>query len=454
MAHAADRSHYRLTFLVLAVGATAFSLLQSMVSPVLPLLQSELHTTQDTVTWVLTAYLLSASICTPILGRVGDMYGKEKVLVIVLVVLALGSILAALATSITVMIIARVIQGVGGGLIPLSFGIIRDEFPRERVAGAVGVIAALLAVGGGIGLVLAGPIVNTLNYHWLFWIPGIAVALAAVATHFVIPESPIRTPGKIAWVAAVLLSAWLVALLVAVSEAPEWGWSSPKVIGLLVAAVVLAALWAWVEWHSEQPLIDLNMMRLPAVWPTNLVAFLFGVGMYAVFAFLPEFLQTPESAGYGFGASVTESGLIVLPMAVTMFFFGAASGRLSARFSAKAVLVSGSLISVPAFLVMAFAHDEIWEVLVAMVLMGAGFGLAFSAMSNIIVARRADEPDRRRERHERQHPHHRWLDRGGGDGQHRHGQPARRPGCPTSPATPPASPCWPSPWSSPRWPGC
>jgi predicted MFS family arabinose efflux permease len=149
--------------------------------------------------------------------------------------------------------------------------------------------------------------------------------------------------------------------------------------------VLLAVVWGWVEHRSEQPLIDLHMMRLPAVWTTNLVALLFGVGMYATFAFLPEFLQTPKSAGYGFGASVTESGLIVLPMAVTMFFFGAASGRLSGRFSAKAVLVAGSLVSVPAFAVVAFAHHQIWEMLVAMVLMGGGFGLAFSAMSSIIV---------------------------------------------------------------------
>src|SRR3984885_7429467 len=148
------------------MGISAFALLQSLVIPVLTTVQHDLHTTQSTVTWVLTAYLLSASVFTPILGRIGDMIGKEKVLVAVLAALAVGSILAALATSISVMIVARAIQGIGGGIIPLSFGIIRDEFPREKVAGAVGVIAALIAVGGGLGLVLAGPIVNLLDYHW------------------------------------------------------------------------------------------------------------------------------------------------------------------------------------------------------------------------------------------------------------------------------------------------
>ena len=381
----AKRSHYQLTFIVLAVGTSAYALLQSLVSPVLPLLETNLHTTQNTVTWVLTAYLLSASVFTPILGRIGDMIGKEKVLVAVMVALAVGSILAAIATSISVMIVARAIQGVGGGIIPLSFGIIRDEFPREKVAGAVGVLAALLAVGGGLGLVLAGPIVNVLDYHWLFWIPGVVVVLAAVATHFVIPESPVRTPGRISWGAALLLSAWLIALLVAVSEAPTWGWGSVSVIGLIVASVVIATAWVLLEVRSAAPLIDMRMMRIPAVWTTNLVALLFGVGLYAVFAFLPEFVQTPSSAGYGFSASITESGLLVLPMSATMFVFGVLSGPLSNRYSARLVLIVGSAVSIIPFAIMAFAHTHVWEVLIAMAALGVGFGLAFSAMSNIIV---------------------------------------------------------------------
>jgi EmrB/QacA subfamily drug resistance transporter len=380
-----QRPRYQLTFIVLAAGVTAYSLLQSLVSPVLPQLQEDLHTSQATVTWVLTAYLLSASVFTPVLGRIGDMVGKEKVLVVVLVALAVGSILAALATSISVMIIARAIQGIGGGIVPLSFGILRDEFPSDKVAGAVGVFAALLAVGGGLGLVLAGPIVNVLDYHWLFWIPGAVVAVAAVATHFVIPESPVRTPGRVSWTAALLLSAWLVALLVAVSEAPQWGWASDSVIGLLIGSIVLAVAWVGVELRSDQPLIDMRMMRVPAMWTTNLVALLFGVGMYSIFAFVPDFLQTPSSAGYGFGASVTECGLIVLPMAVMMFIFGALSGPFANRFGAKNVLFVGSIGCGLPFLMMAFLNSQIWEISVAMALLGLGFGLAFSAMANIIV---------------------------------------------------------------------
>ncbi|RKS68021.1 EmrB/QacA subfamily drug resistance transporter [Motilibacter peucedani] len=385
MLGSAQRAHHQVTFVVLAASVAAYALLQSLVTPVLATIQEDLHTDQATVTWVLTAYLLSASVFTPIMGRVGDKVGKERMLVVTLVALGAGSLLAALATNIGVMIVARVIQGVGGGVLPLSFGIVRDEFPREKVAGAVGVLAALTAVGAGLGIVLAGPIVDALDYHWLFWIPLIVVVLAAVAAQLFVPESPVRTEGRISVLPAVLLSAWLVCLLVALSEAPSWGWGSGRVLGLLAGAVVLAGVWVAVEQRSASPLIDMRMMRQPAVWTTNLVALLVGVGMYATFGFLPQFLQTPSEAGYGFGSSITESGLILLPSSITMFVVGVASGRLAARLGAKVLVVAGTTIAVVPFLLMAFAHGAVWEMCLATAVMGVGFGLAFSAMSSLIV---------------------------------------------------------------------
>ena len=380
------RSHPSVTFAVLALGVGAFALLQSLVIPVLTTVQHELHTTQDTVTWVLTAYLLSAAIMTPLLGRVGDMAGKKRVFVATLIALAVGSLLAAVAPSIGVMIGARVIQGFAGGMLPVAFGIIRDEFPAERVAGAVGIIAALTAVGAGLGIVLAGPIVAALDYHWLFWLPLILTVIAAVAAVVFVPESPVRTPGRISWLPALLLSAWLVALLVALSEAPVWGWRSPKVLGLIGGAIVLAAGWLAAELRAATPVIDMTMMRRPAVWTNNLVALLIGVGMYATFAFLPEFVQTPVVAGYGFGASITQSGLMLLPSAITMFMVGIVAGRLAARLGGKTLVVAGCLVGSGAMAILAFAHQDQWEIYLSAAFMGIGFGLAFSAMSALIVA--------------------------------------------------------------------
>jgi EmrB/QacA subfamily drug resistance transporter len=335
---------------------------------------------------VLTAYLLSASICTPIMGRLGDMIGKKRVFVAALIALAVGSLLAAIATNIGLMIFARAIQGVGGGIIPLAFGIIRDEFPPAKVASAIGTIASIIAVGAGVGIVLAGPIVNALDYHWLFWFPMIITLVAAVAAHFFVPESPAQSGGRISWPPAIALSAWLVALLVALSEAPMWGWGSPKVVGLLIAAVVFAGIWILCEQRAKTPLIDLNMMRLPAVWTNNLVALLMGVAMYGSFAFLPEFVQTPTESGYGFGASITESGLILLPASVTMFGVGLYAARIAARIGGKLTIVIGCLIGMVSMAIIAFAHSEKWELYLSTAIMGVAFGLVYAAVSSLVVA--------------------------------------------------------------------
>src|SRR4051794_39937552 len=386
MARANHRTDYRVTFVVLCAGVAAFSLLQSMVNPVLPTIQAALGTDQVTVTWVLTAYLVSASIFTPIIGRIGDKVGKERMLVVALVALAAGSLLAAVASTVGVMIAARAIQGIGGGVLPLTFGIIRDEFPREKVASAIGTAAALLAVGGGVGLVIAGPVVEALSYHWLFWIPMVMTALAAVAAAIWVPESPERTPGRINVGSALLMSGWLVALLVAVSQGHHWGWDSPRVIGLFVIAAVLLPVWVIAEARSSQPLVDMRMMRIPTVWTVNLVALLFGMGMYSMFAFLPQFLQTPEAAGYGFGATVTQSGLLLLPQTVASFVGGVAAGRLAARLGSKALLVVGAALTAIGTFGIALAHDELWMIVVETTILGLAFGLALAAMSNLVVA--------------------------------------------------------------------
>src|SRR5580693_2367362 len=261
---------------VLSLGGAAYALLQSLVVPALPVLRHDLHTTTSGVAWVFTSYLLAASVVTPIAGRLGDMFGKKRVLVVALAGLAVGALLAALVSSLPLMIVARTIQGLGGAIFPLAFGIVRDEFPRERVAGAIALISGILGIGGGLGIVLAGPILQALSYHWLFWIPLIVTAIAAVASVFFIPESSLRAPGRIHWLGAALLSSWLVCLLLAVSEASSWGWGSGKTVGLLVAAVVIGAVWVRAETTAPQPLVDMKMMRVRGVSTTNAAALLLG----------------------------------------------------------------------------------------------------------------------------------------------------------------------------------
>ena len=382
---APKRTRYQVTFLVLICGVMAYALLQSLVVPALPTIQADLHTTQTATTWLITGYLLSASVCTPILGRIGDVFGKERMLVVTLGALGAGTALAAVSNSIALLIVARLIQGAGGGVLPLAFGIIRDEFPREKVAGAIGLSAAMIAVGSGLGITVAGPIVSHLNYHWLFIIPLILIIPAAIATHVLVPESPVQTAGGVSVRGALLLSGWLVALLLGISQGSSWGWLSPRTDALFVAAAVIAAIWVRVESRAKSPLIDMQMMRQPAVWTTNLTALLLGVAMYSVMAFLPAFFQTPSRAGYGFGASIVDSGVIMLPSSITMFVVGLASGRIAGRYGSKLPVVGGAVIAGITFLLMAEVHGSAWEMALETGLMGLGVGGAFSALSNLVV---------------------------------------------------------------------
>jgi len=374
-----------LILVVTALGGLAYAMLSSAVIPALTDLQHSLHTNETGVTWLLTGYLLSASVGTSILGRLGDMYGKEKLLLATLVILAVGILVAALSSSLIPMIIGRVIQGAGGGIFPLAFGIVRDEFPRERVAGSIGLLSSILGVGGGIGIVLGGLIIEHLNYHWLYWLPLVITVVAAVCTWRFIPESPVRVPGRVNWLAAALMSGGFICVLIAISETITWGWGSPKTLGLLAVGLVGCAAWVGVEVRSEEPLIDMTMMRIRGVWTTNLVAFLLGAGMYASFLIFPQFAQLPKSTGFGFGASVVVAGLYLLPAALLMSLLGTVAGRVARRFGSKLAVIVGSAVTACSFGWLAVAHAHPYDMLISAGLLGVGIGLAFSALGNLIV---------------------------------------------------------------------
>jgi EmrB/QacA subfamily drug resistance transporter len=384
-AAATDRTHPNVTLFVLALGGLSYAMLSSLVVPALPTLERELHTSETGVTWLLTGYLLAASVGTAIIGRLGDMYGKEKMLIWTLVVLAIGTLGSALSTSLAPMIASRFVQGVAGGIFPLAFGIVRDEFPHDKVAGGIGLLSAILGVGGGIGIVLSGLIIEHLDYHWLFWIPLIATVAAAFLTWRLVPESPVRVPGRVNWLAAALMTIGVVLVLLGISQTTEWGWGSPKTIGLVLLGVAFLAAWVAVETRSEEPLIDMTMMRIRGVWTTNAAAFLLGAGLYASMLLYPQFAQLPKSTGFGFGASVVVSGLYLLPATIGMAILGIWAGRISARYGSRAALIVGSISAGAAFLFLALAHEHPWQFLLSAALLGVGIGLAFAALGNLIV---------------------------------------------------------------------
>lgn len=373
------------TFVVLATAVAAFSMLQSLIIPVLPEIQDRYDTSQSTVTWVLTAYLLSAAVCTPLVGRIGDAYGKQLMLAVALGALCLGSLLGAVAPSIGWLIAARVLQGVGGGVLPLAFGIARDEL-EDRMGLALAVLSSLLAVGYGLGIVVTGPILDGLGYHWLFWLPMLITGATTIATVAWVPRSRLRTGERLPVVPAVLLSAWLVALLVSINQGPQWGWGSPRSLALYAVAVVGALAWVRAELVVPVPLIDMVMMRRRGVWTANVVGAAVGFSMFASFGFLPQLLQTPPEAGYGFGASVSGSGFLILPSQIFAFFIGFMSGPLVRRLGTRVTIALGSLGVSLSLLSLAFLHDSYGEVVAATAVQGAGSGLVFATIAGVLVA--------------------------------------------------------------------
>lgn len=376
----------RATFAVLLLAAVSYALLQAVVAPALPLLQRDLHTTQGAVAFVFTAFLLSSAIATPILGRLADLHGRRPVLLAVLSSVLAGCVACAVARSIQVFVVGRVLQGVGGAVFAVSYGVVRDQAPAGRVAGRIGLLSAMLAVGGALGLVLAGPTVAHFGYHWLFALPLALTAAALLGVHaFLPPDSP-SARHRLPWASALALSAVLCTMLLVISQGSAWGWASARILLLAAATAALTAGWVILERRAPHPLVDARLMRLAVVWRTNLAALFLGAGMFAVNLLVPAFLETSQRAGYGLGLDVTKAGMFMLPVSAAIFAGGLLTGRAERRFGSRAVLVGGAITMAAGMASLASWHGTGGQVLGGLVAVGAGQGFAFAAAASLLVA--------------------------------------------------------------------
>ncbi len=388
-----ERQHYNVTLAILTLAGAFFALQQTMVVPALPALQRELDTTTTWVTWVLTVFLLTASVLTPILGKLGDQYGKERLLTISLLIFFAGCVGCVFAWDIGSLIAFRAVAGAGGAIFPLSYAIIRDEFPPEKVGVAIGLVSAVFGIGGGFGIVLSGVIVDNLSWRWLFIVGLVGVAISVVLVHRFVPESPIKTPSRVDVPGAALLSAGLIALLVALTEGEHWGWSSGRVVGLFAGGAVLLVAWALVELRVPEPMVDMRMLARRQVLFTNMTALVAGFSMFGTFVLIPNFVEMPHDVpdrirglvDYGFGASATEAGLYLLPSSITLLFAGPLAGLLARRWSGKWPLAVGLLLVAASSASFARFNEEPWQVLAAMPLLGIGIGFAFASMALLIT---------------------------------------------------------------------
>ncbi|MBA2385229.1 MAG: MFS transporter [Actinobacteria bacterium] len=379
------RQHHNVTLAILTLAGSAFSLQQTMVFPALSTFQREFEASTAWTTWVLTGFLVAAAVTTPILGRLGDQFGKKRVLIVSLALFVIGCLGAAAAWNIWSLIAFRALSGAGGALFPLSFAIIRDEFPPEKVKVGIGLLSAVWGVGGGFGIVLSGVIVDNASWRWLFVLGSLPVAITIVLIHRLVPESPVRSPSRVDYPGALLLGGALVALMVALTEGERWGWSSAPILALAALSAACFLLWSHVELRSESPMVDMRMLAHRPVLLTNVTTMVSGFALFACFVLVPAFVQASAAGGYGFGASATMAGLYLLPSSVAMLFSGPAAGFLGRRFGSKWPLAGGMLTVSLAALLLAVAHDEPWHVVAATCLLGLGVGAAFAAMAALIA---------------------------------------------------------------------
>lgn len=379
------RSHSRRILLILAVAALAFALGQTTVVPALPELMRGLHTDESGVTWTLTGYLVAAAVFTPLVGRLGDIYGKRRLLVFALGAFAVGSVISAVTSNLWVVVAGRVVMGVGGGIFPLCFAIIRDEFPRDQVGRGVGLMSAIAGIGGGLGLVLGGLLVDYTSYHWIFWLGAIMGVAAMISTELFVPESPIRTPARLDVRGAVVLAIGLTLPLIAISQASDRGWGSPRTLGLIGAGLVVLVVWVPLQRRTPQPLADISALMKPTVLMTNIATLLVGFGMFGSFILIPTLAEAPTTTGYGFGVGATHAGLLLLPGSLAMLVSGPLSGIIGSRVGNKVPLTVGGFVTGLGLLLLAAAHGNQAEIIAFSILMSGGIGLAYAAMPNLIL---------------------------------------------------------------------
>jgi EmrB/QacA subfamily drug resistance transporter len=359
----------------------------SAINVALPTMEQDFDTNVNTIQWVVNAYALTFGVLIVTGGRLADMFGRRNAFFLGTAIFASMSALGGIAQTETLLIGARVLMGIGGALMwPAILGMTYELLPEEKAGLAGGIIIGAAGLGNAIGPLIGGVLTQELSWRWIFFLNVPIAAFAVGVTWFLVHvKEPDAGERRIDYPGIAAISVGLVSLLIALDQVADWGWTDPRVLGLVAAALVAFVVWVRFEARAREPLVDMVLMRVRGVWTVNAAAFLVGAGMYSSFILFPEFTETPVSAGYGFGASVTEAGLFLLPCTLLMLVVSPIAGVLAGRVGSRATLIAGALLTAAAFLLIGFAHEARIDVYLSTALLGAGIGLAFASLANLIV---------------------------------------------------------------------
>ncbi|WP_328419234.1 MFS transporter [Streptomyces sp. NBC_00443] len=376
--------------LALSLAAMIVSMMQTLVVPILGLIQSSLGASSAEVSWVTTATLLSAAVFTPLLGRFGDQHGKKPTLIGVLAVMIVGSVLAATTDSLLWLIVGRVLQGAATAIFPLALSVLREEVPARRLPGAMALVSGTLAFGSGSALVTTGLLTRgeDADYHRVFWLATGLAAVTLLAVALLVPASRTKTGGRTDILGALTLGLFLVLLLLPISQGQEWGWTSARTLGSFAGAVVMAGVWSFTESRVREPMVDMRMFLHRPVLFSNLAGLFVGFGMFAQFLGVSYLAQVPRDvAGYGFGASVLRASVeYLLPSTIASLVVSQFGGVLIRRIGPRLTLALSAAMGIAGFTWLAAAHSSAPSVIGAGMAVGTAISLGYAAMPALIVA--------------------------------------------------------------------
>ncbi len=370
---------------LLSVGMLV-AVISSLGAPLIPTIARVHHVPLGAAQWSLTVTMLMGAVSTPLMGRLGDGPHRRRVILAGLAVVLFASLLAALPTGFAGLLVGRGLQGIGLGLTPLAMATARDALPHERARHAVATLSLTSAAGIGLGYPLTGLLAQYLGLQAGFWFAAVAAALALAALALVLPASPSRPRNPLDVAGAVLLAGGMAGLLYAATVGEHWGWASPRLLALAGISVLLLVWWVVHELRTAHPLVDVRLVKDREVLAANLTALLSGVAMYVMLSLVSQYVQTPESAGYGFGASVVVAGLVLVPFSAASMVSGRLVRLVSGTVSLAHVLAAGCVLSLCGTALFAWKHDGMWQVLVTMGLIGLGAGVTMSVMPALIVS--------------------------------------------------------------------
>jgi MFS family permease len=383
-----ESRRWQVVLAALLVAVIVYGFQQTAISPALPVIQHDLHASREWTTWLFSGYFIVASVTPVFLGKLADRSGKRNIFLVALGVFLAGSIGAALAPSIALVVICRLAQGLGGAVFPLAFAIARDELPSPRVSAGIGVLAGGFGFGALCGYTLGGTITQFLGWRWIFWIGAIVLGLATVLVSATVPASPSRRHRSLDTPGAALFGAALTGIIVAVTEGPQRGWAAPLTIAMFVLAVFAAAGWVYRELHTEEPLMDLRVLASRTILLTNAASMLGGYTAIGTSVLLPFLLQGKTGSdltAFGLAAGPLLTGLVLVPRALGQAVGGPATNPLSRGLGQVPTFAAGMALMTLGAAGLALWRTQLWMILVELAVLGLGFGLVVTVSGSVVT---------------------------------------------------------------------